>query len=468
MNQALMVLTTKSCVTFQTCLKNLIPCIPSPKTSGYVRITLLRQCDPVFHLLSDLMKHCPNVLLSYLCFSEEHPQPVCEVSCIKRLFDWDSEDSFSETIHLLVVSFPLRKYGIHSTVQLRISLEFECAPDGGPGELAIFEAYLVAGFRGIVLSLVSEVSSFLGFCPSQLTPSSWKTLMSIQVLGELCGLNTRVHKILDSYYFAPLTIMPGFYHLQPRDGAPLVEEPSRVVGLLTTDFAFRCVSSGILSWGSRGEKDVGDSSTFPWSALPDEQGGPASQSSLGNIVRLLVYVLYDEYQQARARRRRPFYAPPPRLTRVTLPAARTRPLPTAIGDSPLIGVRQRLLTELFLLRNRVRVMAAQRDLLIWQEGHNAGILKKNIPGIYLVLKDRIITLEGALKTRRLHGDPKVLNNLGIFSFNFMGPYSAILGEATTGTCWGIAFYRSKPLSDLEGAGVGENPSARLFYFSRLE
>ena len=88
--------------------------------------------------------------------------------------------------------------------------------------------------------------------------------------------------------------------------------------------------------------------------------------SRGNIARLPVSVLYDEYQQAGARRRRPFYAPPPRLTRVTPPAARTRPLPTAIGDSPLMGVRQRLLTELFLLRNRVRDMAAQRDLLIWQ------------------------------------------------------------------------------------------------------
>ena len=48
-----------------------------------------------------------------------------------------------------------------------------------------------------------------------------------------------------------------------------------VVGLLIIGFAFRCVSSGIVSWGSSGEKDVGDSSTFPWSALPDEQGGPA-------------------------------------------------------------------------------------------------------------------------------------------------------------------------------------------------
>ncbi|KAF3600899.1 hypothetical protein F2Q69_00035611 [Brassica cretica] len=65
-----------------------------------------------------------------------------------------------------------------------------------------------------------------------------------------------------------------------------------------------------------------------------------------------------------------------------------------------------------------------------------------------------------------------------------GPHSAILDEATLGTCWGIAFYRSeaghyrvlvlhaafcrKPLSGLEGAGVGENPSARLCCFPRLE
>ncbi|KAG2282920.1 hypothetical protein Bca52824_054140 [Brassica carinata] len=221
-----------------------------------------------------------------------------------------------------------RKYRIHSSVQMRSSLEFERAPDGGPGEIAIFEAYLIEGFQGVIPSFVAEVSSFLGFCPSQLTPLSWKTLMSIQVLGELYGLDTGVHEVLYSYYFAPLTIMPGFYHLQPRDGAPLVEEPSRGTqgnypfGDIWTS-RYVCVSSGILSWGSSGEKDVSDPSTFPWSAFPDE---------------------------------------------ATPPAARTRPLPsrTAIGDAPLMGVRQRLLTELFLLRNWVRDMAAQRELLIWQ------------------------------------------------------------------------------------------------------
>lgn len=51
--------------------------------------------------------------------------------------------------------------------------------------------------------------------------------MSIQVLGELYGLDIGIHEVMYSYYFSPLTIMPGFYHLQPRDGTPLVEEPLR-------------------------------------------------------------------------------------------------------------------------------------------------------------------------------------------------------------------------------------------------
>uniref|UniRef100_M4FAS1 Uncharacterized protein n=1 Tax=Brassica campestris TaxID=3711 RepID=M4FAS1_BRACM len=120
-----------------------------------------------------------------------------------------------------------KKYGIHSSVHMRSPSEFERAPDGGPGEIANYEAYLVAGFRGIVPSLVAEVSSFLGFCPSQLTPLSWKILMSIQVLGELHGPETGIHEVLYSYRFAPWRIVPGFYHLQPRDGAPVVEEPRR-------------------------------------------------------------------------------------------------------------------------------------------------------------------------------------------------------------------------------------------------
>lgn len=41
-----------------------------------------------------------------------------------------------------------RKYSISPSVELRCPSEFERAPDGGMNEIAIFEAYLEAGFRG--------------------------------------------------------------------------------------------------------------------------------------------------------------------------------------------------------------------------------------------------------------------------------------------------------------------------------
>ena len=122
-----------------------------------------------------------------------------------------------------------RKDVIHPSVGMRSPTEFERTPDEGAGEVAVYEAYLEAGVQGVIPSLIGEVSSFFGFCPSQLTPLTWRILMAIQVLGELHGFSVGVHEILYSYYFAPLTNKEGFYHLRSRDGAPLVEEPSRGV-----------------------------------------------------------------------------------------------------------------------------------------------------------------------------------------------------------------------------------------------
>ena len=120
-----------------------------------------------------------------------------------------------------------RKYAIRPSVGMRSQIEFERARDGGAGEVAVYEAYLEAGFQGVIPSLIGEVSSFFGFCPSQLTPLTWRTLIAIQVLGELHRFSVGVHEILYSYYFAPLVNKAGFYHLRSRDGTPLVEEPSR-------------------------------------------------------------------------------------------------------------------------------------------------------------------------------------------------------------------------------------------------
>ncbi|KAF3564341.1 hypothetical protein DY000_02015931 [Brassica cretica] len=103
-----------------------------------------------------------------------------------------------------------RKYAIHPSVGMRSPTEFERAPDGGAGEVAVYEAYLEAGFQGVIPSLIDEVSSFFGFCPSQLTPLTWRTLMAIKVLGELHGFSIGVHEILYSYNFAPLAGGDGY------------------------------------------------------------------------------------------------------------------------------------------------------------------------------------------------------------------------------------------------------------------
>ena len=104
---------------------------------------------------------------------------------------------------------------------MRCPSEFELALDGESDKIAIYEAYLEAGFRVGFPSIVAEVSSFFGFCPSQLTPLTWITLMPIQVLGEFHGFVVGVHEILYSYYFSSLVSKLRFYHLRSRYGTPL-------------------------------------------------------------------------------------------------------------------------------------------------------------------------------------------------------------------------------------------------------
>ncbi|KAL0802317.1 hypothetical protein Bca101_057493 [Brassica carinata] len=122
-----------------------------------------------------------------------------------------------------------RRYLIPESVELRCAGEFERATNGGIDEVAIFEAYLEAGFRGGIPSLIAEMSSYFAFSPSQLTPSTWHTLIAIQVLGELHGIPFGVSEILYSYSFVPLMNKKGFYHIWSRDGEPLVNEPPRGV-----------------------------------------------------------------------------------------------------------------------------------------------------------------------------------------------------------------------------------------------
>ncbi|KAL0771606.1 hypothetical protein Bca101_036757 [Brassica carinata] len=240
------------------------------------------------------------------------------------------------------------KYAIHPSLGMRSPTEFERAPYGGAGEVAVYKAYLEAGFRGAIPSLIGEVSSFFGLCPSQLTPLTWRTLIAIQVLGELHGFSVGVHEILYSYYFAPLVNKAGFYHLRSRDGTPLVEEPSR--GILG-NYPFgdgwnsRCIPHGFLCWRSSREAYNGSSSTIPMGDFS------------GNVARLPVSVVYDEYQKAKARKWRPSYTPPSRLAKAALSAnglSSTSSTSIEVGPNrdPLVDAHRRLIGE-ELLEKRV-------------------------------------------------------------------------------------------------------------------
>ncbi|KAF3598669.1 hypothetical protein F2Q69_00035096 [Brassica cretica] len=274
-----------------------------------------------------------------------------------------------------------RKFTIHPSVGMRSPTKFERAPDGGAGEVAVYEAYLEASFWGVIPSLIGKISSFFGFCPSQLTPLTWRTLMAIQVLGELHGFSVGVHEILHSYYFAPLVNKAGFYHLRSRDGTPLVEGPSRgirgsypfgdgwnsryvfvkVQEPLGYPMSWRtvgkCIPPGFLRWKSRSEACNGSSSMIPMGDLP------------GNVARLPISVVYDEYQKAKARKRRPYYTPPPRLARAALSAnamssTSSTSAEVAPNCDPLVDAHRRLIGEVFLLRSQVQDMVARRDLLV--------------------------------------------------------------------------------------------------------
>ena len=88
-------------------------------------------------------------------------------------------------------------------------------------------------------------------------------------------------------------------------------------------------------------------------------------------MRLPVSVVYDEYQKAKARKRRPSYTPPPRLARAALSAnglCSTSSESVEVGPKcdPLVDAQRRLIGEIFLLLGQMQDMVARRDLLVQQ------------------------------------------------------------------------------------------------------
>ncbi|KAL0876541.1 hypothetical protein Bca101_026246 [Brassica carinata] len=283
--------------------------------------------------------------------------------------------------------------------------EFERAPVGGVNEVAIYEAYLEAGMRSGVPSIVAEVSSYFGFCLSPLTPLSWRTLMAIQVLGELRGFHIKVYEVLYSYCFAQLASKPGFYFLRPCDGAPLVKEPSRGAGgnypfgdnwdnryvflkfqepiryptfwrivgksldlQLTLFYLSSCIPSRLVSQmclvpclclGGSGKASDERSSTVPTGELP------------GNVVELPIYAILKSYQGVKTKRKRSSHALPPRLAR-TAALGSGPPLLLSVDAGAEINrsfrgdAHQKLFSEVLSLRGQVQDMMVHRDRFVQQ------------------------------------------------------------------------------------------------------
>ncbi|KAG2266412.1 hypothetical protein Bca52824_073491 [Brassica carinata] len=255
-----------------------------------------------------------------------------------------------------------RKYAIHPSVGMRSPTEFERAPDGGAGEVAVYEAYLEAGFWGVIPSLIGKVSSFFSFCPFQLTPLTWRTLMAIQILY--------------SYHFTLLANKEGFYHLRSRDGAPLVEEPSRGVrgnhpfGEVGTADTY--VSRPVSFAGEAVAKLImGIPRRFRWVTFLVSREALRHSRVWGNTARLPVSVVYDEHQKVKAQKQRFSYTPPPRLARAALSAGGLSSISSTSAEivpnrDLLVDAHRRLTSEALLLRSQVQDMMARRDLLVQQ------------------------------------------------------------------------------------------------------
>ncbi|KAF2616084.1 hypothetical protein F2Q70_00011314 [Brassica cretica] len=231
-----------------------------------------------------------------------------------------------------------RKYVIHPSVGMRSPTEFERAPDWGR---------------------VKRLSM----------RHTWK-----QAYGALSLLS--------------------FYHLRSRDGAPLVEEPSRGVrgnhpfgDGWNSRYVFMKIRVPVgypTSWHtvdvSRpvsfegeevGKLIMGVPRRFRWVTFLMSREALRHSRVWGNVARLPVSLVYDEYQKVKARKRRLSYTPPPKLARAALSANDLSSISSTSGDifpnrDLLVDAHRRLTGEVFLLRSQVQDMMARRDLLVKQ------------------------------------------------------------------------------------------------------
>ncbi|KAF2596265.1 hypothetical protein F2Q68_00009769 [Brassica cretica] len=73
------------------------------------------------------------------------------IAPLRRLYSCFFDDGPQTEIQEGDLANMRRKYAIYPSMRMRSPSEFERAPNGGAGEVAVYEAYLEAGFRGVTL-----------------------------------------------------------------------------------------------------------------------------------------------------------------------------------------------------------------------------------------------------------------------------------------------------------------------------
>ncbi|KAL0796343.1 hypothetical protein Bca101_067720 [Brassica carinata] len=210
------------------------------------------------------------------------------------------------------------RYAIPLSMGTRNQSEFERAPDGGVNEVAIYEAYMEAGVRSGVPSLVAE---------------------------------------------------PGFYFLRARDGAPLVGEPSRGAG---GNYPFGDVSRPVSFAGEAVAKLVMEIPLqFRCVSFLVRKEDLRHSRIWGSVAGLPLSAVFQNYLGVKAKRRRSSFNLPPRLARAAASASGPSPLASVdakagVDYSLSKDIHQKLLAEVFSLRSQVQDMMAHRDRLIKQ------------------------------------------------------------------------------------------------------
>ncbi|KAF2601767.1 hypothetical protein F2Q70_00025986 [Brassica cretica] len=394
-----------------------------------------------------------------------------------------------------------RKYSLSSSIILRIPASEERASSFIPGQIAIYEAFFDIGFRGVIPALVASLCDFFEISPSQLNPPSWRLLVAIQNLGDLENLSFGINEVLFSYHLAPLNGNEGRLHLHPCSGSPIVEELQKG-DCKESAFSKKCQERYIFvmlpghsyHWnniaGMHPVLPEGEDTVVRASQLPlDRRQVPfllsdsvLHRSSLwGNMSGNTSNNLFAAYQN----------------TAKVMSAKKGSASRTVSGGDLVITGSRRVVTVKIepsavvqTKKSRGGGMATRSSQQSAEAAHSVGSLATALSNLNLqvypqdgtilpsgepsevvqVLQGGLLrtisqlfhfgerlSIESSLVSQEELDDLKrqvseeraqrVAREMEIHDLKDklkdMRPHSAILGEATLGTCWGIAFYRSE-------------------------